>query len=173
MTTQQTAPAGAHLPMLVRYKAWADALLYASLATLPAPELAAPRPLFTGNILRMLNHVYLMDVVWKSHLLGVPHGLTTRNPEAAPAFEALRELQQVVDTWYIDYADATPADRADEQVHFKFIGGGAGVMTRGEIITHVVNHATYHRGHVSGVLYQLGSAVPTTDLPVFLCEARQ
>lgn len=161
---------GTHLRMLLRYKAWADALLYAALATLPARELTAPRPLFTGNILRMLNHVYLMDVVWKSHLLGVPHGLATRNPETAPAFAALHGFQQTIDAWYIEHADAMTPNRAGEVLHFDFIGGGAGALRREDILLHVVNHATYHRGHLSGVLYQMGIDAPTTDLPVFLRE---
>src|SRR5690348_423916 len=67
--------------MLARYKAWANERLFATLAGISETDLAAPSPIFAGSILRTLNHVYLMDVVWKSHLLGVPHGLTTRNPE--------------------------------------------------------------------------------------------
>jgi uncharacterized damage-inducible protein DinB len=41
-------------------------------------------------------------------------------------------------------------------------------MTRAEMIMHVVNHATYHRGIVSEMLYQVPVAAPATDLPVFL-----
>jgi uncharacterized damage-inducible protein DinB len=156
--------------MLTRYNAWADALLYTVLADLPATELAAPRPLFTGNILRMLNHVYLMDVVWKSHLLGVPHNLVTRNPETAPDFPVLRDVQRQIDAWYVDYADGIAPGQDEEMVSFTFIGGGAGKMRREDILLHAVNHTTYHRGHLSGVLYQLGIEAPATDLPVFLRE---
>lgn len=53
---------------------------------------------------------------------------------------------------------------------FEFIGGGRGAMSRRDILLHVVNHATYHRGHVTAMLYQLGIAPPSTDLPVFLRE---
>ncbi|MEM7260053.1 MAG: DinB family protein [Pseudomonadota bacterium] len=41
-------------------------------------------------------------------------------------------------------------------------------MSRSEILHHIVNHASYHRGHIEGVLYQLCIEPPTTDLPVFL-----
>ena len=33
-------------------------------------------------------------------------------------------------------------------VRFTFVGGGAGAMTRGEILLHVANHKTHHRGNV-------------------------
>lgn len=43
-------------------------------------------------------------------------------------------------------------------------------MTRAEILLHVVNHTTYHRGFVADMFYQIPSKPRTTDLPVFLSE---
>jgi len=44
-------------------------------------------------------------------------------------------------------------------------------MTRGEILLHIVNHTTYHRGFVADLFYQVrGARPPTTDLPVYLRE---
>lgn len=162
------AGAGQGLAMLTRYTAWANTLLYDALAGLSTAQMAAPTPVFAGSILRTLNHVHLIDVVWKSHLLGVPHGLTTRNPEATSKFDALRQAQQALDAWYIAYAHALDTTRSTDLVHFTFIGGGDGAMTRGEIVAHVANHTTYHRGHITAMLYALGIQPPTTDLPVFL-----
>jgi uncharacterized damage-inducible protein DinB len=158
--------------MLARYKAWANERLYATLASLPDTDLAAPSPIFAGSILRTLNHVHLMDVVWKSHLLGVPHGVATRNPESAPPLSELRDAQRDIDAWYIDYTAAmTPAAR-DDVVHFTFIGGGDGTLSREDILLHVVNHTTYHRGHITAMLNQMGVQPQATDLPVFLRDTR-
>lgn len=161
-----------HLETLARYKAWADARLYDMLAGLPDDTLAAPSPIFAGSILRTLNHVYLMDVVWKSHLLGVPHGLTTRNPEATPPLSELRDTQRGIDAWYIDYAAAMTPAACDDVVHFTFIGGGDGALRREDILLHVVNHTTYHRGHITAMLNQMGAQPQATDLPVFLHNTR-
>jgi len=57
-------------------------------------------------------------------------------------------------------------------VHFTFIGGGDGVLSREDILLHVVNHATYHRGHITAMLNQMGVQPHATDLPVFLRDAR-
>ena len=43
-------------------------------------------------------------------------------------------------------------------------------MSRRDIVLHVVNHTTYHRGHVADMLYDMGVFPPATDLPVFLRE---
>ena len=44
-------------------------------------------------------------------------------------------------------------------------------MRRSDILLHVVNHATYHRGHIAMMMYGMSTSPPTTDLPVFLREA--
>jgi uncharacterized damage-inducible protein DinB len=160
------------LETLARYKAWANERLYAMLVGLSVDQLAAPTPIFAGSILRTLNHVYLMDVVWKSHLLGVSHGLTTRNPETAPPLAELRDAQRDIDAWYIDYAKTMTPETCNEVVDFTFIGGGEGSMQREDIVLHVVNYTTYHRGHVTAMLNQIGVQPQATDLPVFLRNTR-
>jgi len=154
------------LRTLMRYKQWANELVFAAAAKLPEAELTAPRKIVFGSMLRTLNHVHAMDEVWRAHLEGRPHGFTTRNPEACPPLAKLRDAQQAMDEWFVRYAEAL--DREDEVVDFRFIGGGPGSMTRGDILLHVANHGTYHRGNVAAMMYQAGVAPPTTDLPVFL-----
>ena len=153
---------------LTRYKAWADDAFLSVVESLPEPDLVAPRPILFGNLIRTLNHSYSMDFVWQSHLLGKPHGLTTRNPADHPPISELAVSQRRMDIWYIDYADSLSPDRLGEVVEFEFIGGGIGAMSREDILLHVVNHTTYHRGHVADMLYHLNVVPPTTDLPVFL-----
>ena len=153
---------------LTRYKAWADDVFLSVIATLPESELVAPRPIYFGSLIRTLNHSYSMDFVWQCHLLGKPHGLTTRNPVDHPAIQDLVASQRRMDTWYINYADSLSHEQLDELVEFEFIGGGNGAMSRGDILLHVVNHTTYHRGHVADMLYHLNVFPPTTDLPVVL-----
>ena len=59
-----------------------------------------------------------------------------------------------------------------ENVPFTLIGGNKGIMTRAEILLHIVNHTSYHRGFVADLFYQVpGARPPTTDLPVFLRES--
>jgi uncharacterized damage-inducible protein DinB len=157
-----------YLQTLMRYKAWANELVFAAVEKLPEPELTAPRKIIFGNLLRTLNHVYAMDDVWRAHLEARPHGYATRNPEACPPLAALREAQRVMDAWWVDYADTLSEAKQAEVVSFRFIGGAPSSMTRRDILLHVANHGTYHRGNVASMMYQAGMPPPTTDLPVFL-----
>ena len=161
-------PDARHLQLLIRYSVWGNEQMFDALARLPEAELLADREIVFGNILRTLNHVYAMDHVWRSHLIGVPHGLSTRNPPDCPSFAELRVAQQAMDRWYLDYVDALEPQRMADVVEFVFIDGDRGAMTREEILLHVANHRTYHRGHVAALMYQVPVFPPTTDLPVFI-----
>jgi uncharacterized damage-inducible protein DinB len=80
-------------------------------------------------------------------------------------------MQQAIDDWYIAWSDAQSEASLAQPVRFTLIGGNRGVMTRGEILLHVVNHTSYHRGFVADLMYQVpGARPPTTDLPVYLRE---
>ena len=121
-----------------------------------------------GSILALLNHIYAMDVVWSSNLQGIAHGMETRNPKDVPSFNVLRNKQSEINSWYKDYAANLSSKQSNETIKFSFIGGGVGAMKKHEILHHIVNHASYHRGHIEGVMYQMSIEPPTTDISVFL-----
>ena len=170
MTIHQTKPPGqtSHLQMLTRYKAWANELIFGAVSALPAEEFTRERQTPFKTMLMTLNHVYVVDDIFKAHLQGREHGYTARNTETAPALADLWEATQQMDRWYIDRADELGEDALSETIAFTFVGGGAGAMTRQDILLHVVNHGTYHRGFVSDMMYQVPVKPPANDLPVFL-----
>jgi uncharacterized damage-inducible protein DinB len=154
--------------MLMRYGAWANERFFEAVAALPEGEATRPRSALFGNMVHTLNHAYVIDQIWRAHLEGRPHGFTARNTPTHPPLEELWRAQREIDGWYVDYADRLSEAAAGEVVGFTFVGGGAGSMTRGEILLHVVNHKTYHRGQVADMMYQVPARPPVTDLPVFL-----
>ena len=73
-----------------------------------------------------------------------------------------------MDKWYIELSDKLSGDEMHETIHFEFVDGDKGAMTREQILLHIVNHGTYHRGFVSDMLYQGPLRFDSNDLPVFL-----
>lgn len=157
-----------NIRMLTRYSAWANGLMFDVLAALPAGEDMAKRITLFGSMVNTLNHNYVVDLIWKGHLTGVPHGFTKRITDNEPTLTELRRAQTELDAWYIAYADQLTEALIEEVVNFKFVDGGAGAMARGDMLLHIVNHKTYHRGVVADMLYQANSKPPVMDLPVFL-----
>lgn len=162
-----------NIRMLTRYNAWANARLFDALVALPPGEATARRATGFGTMVNILNHACVVDQIWQAHLQGRDHGFSKRITDREPALQALQSAQTELDDWYIAYADQLDETLHDEVVHFKFVDGGAGAMTRGDMLLHVVNHKTYHRGYVADMLYQAGARPPVMDLPVFLRDTAQ
>ena len=157
---------------LTRYNRWANKLIFEATLKLPEGEATKPRQTLFKNIVHSLNHNYVIDRIFQAHLEGREHGYAARNTTESPPLEDLWRAQQDVDEWYVAWSDRIAEGAVDERVDFKFIGGGEGSMTPGEIIMHIVNHTSYHRGFVADLFYQIPARPPTTDLTVFLRDAR-
>lgn len=161
-----------YIRMLTRYKAWANKIVYEMVLALPSEESTKQRLTRFGNMIHTLNHVYVIDQVFQAHLLGKPHGFSARNTPTHPPLKTLWAEVSELDQWYVKYVEALMSDELLTPIKFEFIGGGSGSMTREEMIFHVVNHGTYHRGFVGDMMYQAGVTPEATDLPVFLRDAR-
>jgi uncharacterized damage-inducible protein DinB len=157
--------------LLARYNAWANRLTFDAVAGLPEGEATRPRQTLFKNIVHMLNHNYVIDRIFQAHLEGREHGYTARNTPDHPPLAELWDAQQEIDAWYVAWSDAQTDATLEHTVRFTFVGGGQGAMTRGEILLHITNHTTYHRGYIADLFYQVPARVPTTDLPVFLRDA--
>ena len=154
--------------MLARYNQWTDELIFDAVAALPGDEATRPRVGLFKTMVHMLNHNYVIDRVFQGHLEGRPHGYGARNTPEPPTLAELRSSQREMDAWYIDWTDRLTPKAIDEKVKFEYIGGGEGLLTRGEILLHLVNHHSYHRGFVAEMFYSAKHRPPTTDLTVFL-----
>jgi uncharacterized damage-inducible protein DinB len=161
-----TDPSKARL--LARYRMWADQLTFDAVAALPPGEAAKLRPTLFKTMIGTLNHNLLIDLVWQAHLEGRDHGFAARNVVLHEGLGELWKAQQEMNQWYIDWSERQSAQSLDEIVPFTFIGGEPGAMSRGDILLHVVNHATYHRGWVAEMFFQVPARNPATDLPVYV-----
>jgi uncharacterized damage-inducible protein DinB len=157
--------------LFARYRTWADKITYDAVAALPPGEAEKERPTLFKTIIGTLNHNYLIDRIWQAHIEGCDHGFRARNLILHAGLSDLWEAQQKINRWWVEWSAAQSSSSLAEPVRFRFVDGGNGVMTRGAILLHVVNHATYHRGWVADMFFQVPAQNPATDLPVFLRDA--
>jgi len=161
MINQETARA------LAEYKAWADKLTFDAVSVLPRDELRRERSTLFKTIIGTMNHSYVLDLIWQAHLEGRAHGFSARNLVLHEELEQLWNAQQRYNEWLVGWAGGQTEARLREILRFKFISGEDGAMSRGAMLLHIVNHATYHRGWVSDLFFQIPSKPPTTDFCVF------
>lgn len=153
------APSPNTLQSLFAYKAWANEELFAALAEVDA----AAHPAEVRSATRILNHVHVVDRIFQAHLDGQPHPYEATNTNETPTVAALAAAVKAVDAWYLSYVAALPPTALPERVRFVFTDGDAGLMSREEILLHVITHGGYHRG-AAGQLMRAASAAPPRDL---------
>ena len=151
------------LKSLFAYKAWANSELFALLATLP-PSHAEP----LHSCIRTLNHVYVVDRIFRAHLGAEKRAFDATNTKEIPSLSQLQSEVEATDAWYVHYLARLPEASLSEVLSFTFTDGDAGRMTREEILLHVITHGGYHRGNVGQVLKSISLAPPRDLYTKFL-----
>ena len=151
---------------LFAYKAWANQELFTLLGTLP-PKHAEQ----LHTCIRTLNHIYVVDRLFRAHLSGEPRPFDATNTKATPSLEQLRSEIEATDTWYLNHVSALPASALSESIDFVFTDGDRGRMSREEILLHVLTHGGYHRGNVGQVLKSVSVAPPRDLYTKFLHQS--
>lgn len=156
------------LQMLTRYNEWANKTIFDAVLALPEGEPSRQRPTLFKTMINTLNHIHVVNLIWQAHIEKRSHGIHALDTVLYADLPTLRCAQQAIDTWYVKFADTLSDTDADRPVQFTLIGGRNGQMRMGEVILHVVNHTTYHRGFVADLFYAVPARPPLTDLSVYL-----
>ncbi|HEY3288085.1 MAG TPA: DinB family protein [Gemmatimonadaceae bacterium] len=153
------------------YADWANAHMLDACDTLDPAALTREMGTSFGSVLGTLQHLYGADWVWSERFLG-------RSPTAGPALDALTSVPALREAWgrlaaersrMLDTID--PAQTA-APLAYRNLKGEAFAWPLGDLLFHVSNHATYHRGQVMQMVRQLGGTARSTDFVLWLAAAR-
>lgn len=155
------------LHQMLKYKAWADRRTLDAVATADAGDLTS----LLAFARQQLNHMVRVEELFKARLLGeaVPHAST--NTDELPALDELERRITASNQWLATYADSLKPAQLHEVLHFQFVDGQRGSMTREEILFHFVNHGTYHRGAIGHALDLAKAVRPADTYTVFIHAA--
>jgi uncharacterized damage-inducible protein DinB len=144
----------------------ANARLHRACAMLPAAELSAPRPAFFGSIQATLNHILLVDRFYLNALEG---GRLNRaaldEARACPDLPTLVAWQVAEDDRLIAHVESLDAETLIAIVTVDRGERGQRDL-RDDLLSHVFQHQTHHRGQVHGMLS--ATAVPPPQLDEFI-----
>ncbi len=69
----------------------------------------------------------------------------------------------VIDQHHQKLVDCLEEESTDKEVYYHDLSGNKHITQLGDIIHHVVNHGTYHRGQIMEMIRMLGHATAPTD----------
>jgi len=146
----------------IDYMSWANRRLVDAGRALSAAEQRRDFGTADKSILGTLVHIFAAERVWLARLeSGTIQEFVTEADYEWPVLENdWRELEQCWKSWARNLADEaiikplSYADRSGKPRHDPVW----------QIVLHLVNHGTHHRGQVSGFLRSLGHTPPSLDL---------
>ena len=147
---------------LLKYKRWIDLATLQAIRAIDGTVHGEKRHL----TIRLMNHIHVVDMIFRANLRGRPHGYTALNTPETPTVDELETAMTACTDEYIQYVSAmTPAD-FHERIAFKFVDGGDGNMTAMEMLNHMLFHGAYHRGAVGWMIGECGGVPPKEVLTV-------
>lgn len=147
----------------IRYSIWASNRLWNAVSDLPIEHLEQERGVSHGSLLGTLAHILLADWIWYTRVVEPME----RPGKTRDALEKVwPEVHARWEMWAKDLTDAG----LQRVVSYKTSDGTAYETPVWQIVLHLVNHATLHRGQAMAILRQMGVPPPPTDLIFYYRE---
>jgi uncharacterized damage-inducible protein DinB len=155
--------------LLYDFNAWANHRTIEACAALAPEQFTRDLASSFRSVRDTLAHIYGAEWIWLERWHGrVPSAL----PSAAdfPDLDTVRRRFIEIDRNLVDFAASLNADDLHRIVQYKTVAGTAQAQPLWQMLQHVANHSTYHRGQVTTLLRQLGAKATSTDLIAFYRE---
>jgi uncharacterized damage-inducible protein DinB len=156
---------------LFGYGSWATALMFSAVEALAEEQVESVVASSFPSIRATMAHIVAAEWIWLRRWLG-------ESPTSVPAWEdkwSLIELRgELVEIEVERAAFLSKLTDADLAGFFSYHGmdGKAFSHPLGQLVQHLVNHSTYHRGQLATLLRQLGHTPPNTDFMRYVREAK-
>lgn len=148
--------------VLSDYQQWANDRLFAALGRIDHALLQSPQGLFFGSIHHTVDHIMLVNRLWlgrlRSEIPQVDFQEVTY-PDWDQLIEATQRQAEELTLWLETCAE----DWFDGHLDYVSSAGEARSMWMRDVLTHMMNHQTHHRGQISAVITRLGGAAPEMD----------
>ncbi len=143
---------------------WATELVLEQVLALPAEQLMKNLKSSFSCIYDTIAHLYQSDSIWLARLEERPAG-TFADYEAPGCTWELRDAWLAVLDRMIAFADNLEKEEdASRILDYKNLAGLPFSSPIWQIILHVVNHGTHHRGQITTMLRQLGQTPKNMDM---------
>lgn len=154
--------------MIDRLSSFRDLFAYDWWSNIQVADALLAAPSAPENTAELLAHIAGATRLWLGRLRGDATGLvpwpTLSLAESRAAFDELRGA-------WSSYLDTLTPERLLEPIPYTNSMGVSYTSTIGDILTQVINHATYHRGQIASAMRRAGLASVLTDFIVYARES--
>ncbi len=147
------------LQTMIDYHYWARDRLLDALEPLSAEQYRRDLGSSFKSIRDTVTHIYAAEWAWYQRWHGVsPQALV--DPDRFVDLAALRQAWVEHGEKIRAFVDGLDDAGVGTVISFTLFNGTTGASPLWQMVQHVVNHASYHRGQVTTMLRQVGAAPP-------------
>ena len=157
-----------HFQTFAAYNRWANQRLYAIVARVTDHDYRRDLGAFFDSLHGTLNHILVGDRAWLRRLTGEGPAPASLDEILYDDFSGLRAARDAEDKRIVAYVDGLDDAAFSRTVVYANMNGERHEQPVAQILSHVFNHQTHHRGQAHGLLTQLGHAAPALDLMYYL-----
>jgi uncharacterized damage-inducible protein DinB len=161
----------AELGLLVRYHYWARDRVLEAVERLSPGEFTRDLQSSFRSIRDTLVHLCQSEWIWHARWQGESPRERPYPPESVPDVAAVRRLWEEQEGRIRAFVDGLSDADLALVVEYRLMSGEPGRSPIWQMVQHLVNHGSYHRGQVTTMLRQLGAApAKSMDLIAFYRE---
>src|SRR6266545_8119826 len=154
------------LKTLIDYHYWARDRVLDAAAALTPDQLTRDMGSSFRSVRDTLAHLYAAEWAWCSRWNG--HSPTAFPSETFSDVVSLQTKWRELESNVRAVVDRMGREGLDRVIEYTMLNGDARASIFWQMVQHVANHASYHRGQVTTMLRQLGAAPPQSmDLITF------
>jgi uncharacterized damage-inducible protein DinB len=154
----------------IRYSGWASRRVLDAVGQLSEEQRSKPMQVSHESMQGTLGHIHFADRIWYSRTV---ERITLPPMPETCTWEALTgDWQELQKRWEAFGDSLTDADMG-RMIAYKYLDGTPGSTPLSQVIMHLVNHATLHRGQVVAMLRQVGVKPPATDFIFYLRDLQR
>ncbi|WP_119025361.1 DinB family protein [Acinetobacter soli] len=149
---------------LFLYKQWSDQRLFCAIYQINQSQFMQDYDFAR----QQLNHTMIVEELFRARLEQNPPPHSQTNTSDLPTLQELQQRIAISDSWFIEFVQNLTKEQLSQMLHFQFIDGKMGQLSVAEILFHMINHGTYHRGNIAHALHHAQVAHPADTYTVFI-----
>jgi uncharacterized damage-inducible protein DinB len=151
------------LGRLLEYTKWANHRVVRAVATLPVADFKRDLGSSHGGVRGTLAHTLGAEWIWLERFKGVSPSRGIDEGEF-PDILALRARWKAIDEHRESWFENLGESAVRQKIRYQSLAGKSFEAPLWQLIQHLANHSTYHRGQVVGMLKMLEAKTVSTDL---------
>lgn len=157
-----------HLISMAHYNKWANTRVSEAISEISEDEYMKERGSFFGSIHGTLNHLLLVDRLWRGRMIGTPYPADSLDQIVVADRDTYIRERTAEDDIIIDFVESLSAEDLEGKISYSSLVGFSATDPRRTILAHMFNHATHHRGQAHDQLSQVPMDPPPLDYMIYL-----